>query len=168
MSGTVIVGIGNILLGDDGVGIHVLRRLQSLKLPADVTCVESGTGTLQALEPMLAADHVVIIDAAMDGSPAGTIRRLAGRDLLPRSHGLTVHDLGLLELLATCRLQGCFPRITVFAISIDEAANFTNQLSPQIRNAVPQVIDRVLHELLGIPKRAVDSQHPRDDQPSTC
>lgn len=147
MSETLIVGVGNILLGDDGVGVHVLRHLQTLPLPHSVTCLDAGTGTLQALEPMLAANHVVLIDAAMDGSPPGTIRRLDGRDLLPHSNGLTVHDLGLLELLATCRIQGRSPRITIFAVSIDRPGRFSEHLSTALSHAVPAIVDCVLQEL---------------------
>lgn len=147
MGGVLVVGVGNSLLGDEGVGIHAVRLVQSFAPPREVTCLEAGTGTLDALEPMLAADEVMIIDAAVDGSRPGTIHRLDAADLLPSRHGLTAHDLGLLELLATCRMEQRTPKITVFSISIAYSPTLSNELSPAIEDAATKVVECIVGEL---------------------
>ena len=72
----MVLGIGNILLGDEGVGVHTVRELDELDLPDNVTCLDGGTGGLNLLEPMQNADHVIIIDATIDDAPIGQLRRL--------------------------------------------------------------------------------------------
>jgi hydrogenase maturation protease len=71
---TLILGIGNVLMGDEGVGVHVVRYLENRGVPDGAALLDGGTGSLTLLEPMQSAGRIVLIDATVDGSPPGTVR----------------------------------------------------------------------------------------------
>jgi hydrogenase maturation protease len=70
-----VLGLGNILMGDEGIGVHVVRALEQHTLPAGVECLDGGTGGFVLLEPLESADRIVLVDAAADGNPIGTVTR---------------------------------------------------------------------------------------------
>lgn len=108
----LILGIGNILMGDEGVGAHVAQQLQDLPLPPGVTCEDGGTGSLSLLEPMQQARRVVLVDATVDGAPPGTVVRLQPRFSSDYPRTLTAHDIGLKDLLDALYLLGEPPEVT--------------------------------------------------------
>ena len=70
---TLVLGLGNVLMGDEGVGVHVVRALEKHTLPDNVECLDGGTGGFILLEPLENAGRVILIDAAADGNPLGTV-----------------------------------------------------------------------------------------------
>ena len=81
---TLVLGLGNVIMGDEGVGVHVVRALEKQTLPANVECLDGGTGGFILLEPLQAADHIVLIDATDDGN-ARRARLRAPRHAFPRT-----------------------------------------------------------------------------------
>src|SRR5208283_1609843 len=76
---TLVLGLGNVIMGDEGVGVHVVRALEKHTLPAGVECLDGGTGGFILLEPLENAGRIVLIDAAADGNPPGTVTRTTPR-----------------------------------------------------------------------------------------
>jgi hydrogenase maturation protease len=76
---TLVLGLGNVLMGDEGIGVYVVRELEKLPLPPDVECLDGGTGGFTLLEPLESADRIILIDAANDGNPIGTVTRTTPR-----------------------------------------------------------------------------------------
>jgi hydrogenase maturation protease len=146
-SGVLVLGIGNLLMGDEGVGVHVVRRLENLDLPQGVECLDGGTGSFTLLGPMQSAEKVVIIDATIDGAPAGTVRRLRPRFSKDYPRTLTAHDIGLKDLLDAFYLLGGGPDVTLFAISIDPLQGIRTGLSDGMSARVPSIAREVLGEL---------------------
>lgn len=146
---TLILGIGNLLLGDEGVGVHVARHiLEGDPLPAGVECMDGGTGSLVLLEPMQAAGRMILIDATADGLPPGSIQRLVPRFSSEYPPSLAAHDIGLRDLLDSFYLTGnSVPQVVLFAISIALPQDMTTDLSPAVAAAVPEVVRRVRAEL---------------------
>ena len=108
----VILGIGNTLLADEGVGVHVLRRLRDI-LPScsDIELVDGGTLSFNLLPAIEATGSLIVIDAANLGQSPGSVRCLTGEDF-DRYLGLsrhTAHEIGLRELLDMARLSGHLP-----------------------------------------------------------
>ena len=66
-----MLGLGNVIMGDEGVGVHVVRALEKQALPDGVECLDGGTGGFILLEPLQNADRIILIDAAADGNPPG-------------------------------------------------------------------------------------------------
>jgi len=143
----LLLGIGNVLMGDEGVGVRVVEKLASMPLPDDVQCLDGGTGSFLLLEPMQSASRVILIDATIDGNPAGTVTRLNPRFSSDYPATLTAHDIGLKDLLDAAYLTGGPLQVTLFAISIDPPQAVGMQLSPSVAARVPEVVGEVMKEL---------------------
>lgn len=147
--GTLVLGIGNVLMGDEGVGVEVVRRLEALPLPEGVECLDGGTGSFTLLGPMGSAGRIVLVDAAADDAAPGTVRRLTPRFSRDYPPSLTAHDIGLKDLLDAFHLLGDPPEIVLLAVSIRPPAEPGLGLSAPVATAVPQVVRMVLRELSG-------------------
>ena len=146
---TRILGIGNLLLGDEGVGVHVVRHLlEQGHLPEGVDCLDGGTGSLVLLEPLQTADRIILVDATMDGNPPGTLRRLVPKFSSDFPPSLAAHDIGLRDLLDSFYLLGDEPPdVILFTISIAEIQNMVTELSPEAAAAVPLVASMIIEEI---------------------
>jgi hydrogenase maturation protease len=136
----LVLGVGNLLLGDEGVGIHVVRRLQSETLDENVTVIDGGTGGYSLLEYFQDADLAVVVDAALDGNPPGTITRISPRFARSYPPTLVSHDVGLKDTLAALEMLGQKPEIMLFAISIESPGQPTLDLTPAVERAVPRAV----------------------------
>jgi len=144
----LVLGIGNVLMGDEGVGVEVVKRISQMLLPDNVQCLDGGTGSFLLLEPMQRADRVILIDATIDGNPAGTMTRLTPRFSSDYPKTLTAHDIGLKDLLDAAYLTGAPLDVTLFAISIDPPRSVGMEVSPAIAARVPGITREVAHEAL--------------------
>jgi hydrogenase maturation protease len=144
---TLILGIGNTLMGDEGIGVRVVEQLSALPLPEGVSCLDGGTGSFLLLEPMQKAGRVILIDATVDGSPAGTVSYLRPRFAKDYPRTLTAHDIGLKDLLDAFYLMGDEVDVRLFAVSIDPLGEMCLDLSPVMQGAIPVVVSRVLEEV---------------------
>jgi hydrogenase maturation protease len=129
---TLVLGLGNTLMGDEGVGVHVVRDLENRVLPAGVGCLDGGTGGFVLLEPLQNADRIVMIDAAADGNPVGTITRITPRFSSEYPPTLTAHDVGVKDLLDIFYILGGDCEVVLFAITIDPHQPITLSMSPRI------------------------------------
>ena len=143
---TLVLGIGNILMGDEGIGVHVVNEVASRPLPEHVECLDGGTGSFNLLDPMQSAERVVLIDATVDGSTAGTVSLLRPRYSKDYPRTLTAHDIGLKDLIDAFYLMGDEPDVTLFAVSIDNYQEMTMDLSDAVRAAISKVADLVVEE----------------------
>ena len=144
---TLVLGLGNTLMGDEGVGVHVLRELEKRALPAGVECLDGGTGGFVLLEPLQSADRIVMIDAAADGNPIGTITRTTPRFSSEYPPTLTAHDVGVKDLLDIFYTLGGNCEVILFAITIDPHQMITLSMSPVIESAAHDAVDRIVAEL---------------------
>ena len=147
----LLLGIGNLLMGDEGVGVHVVRHLEGLPLPEGCACLDGGTGSLQLLDPLEQAERVILVDATVDGAPVGTLRRLRPRFSTDYPRTLTAHDIGLKDLLDVFYLLGAEPDVTLFAVSIAPLQEMGLELSEELRPRVPEIAQRVLAEVTKTP-----------------
>lgn len=143
----LILGIGNVLMGDEGVGVSVVNELEKTALPENVEILDGGTGSFLLLEPMQSAEKVILIDATINGEKTGTVRRLRPRYAKDYPRTLTAHDIGLKDLLDTFYLLGDSPDVTLYAVSIKDLQDMTTELSPELLLIVPQIARMVLEEV---------------------
>ena len=144
MTRPLVLGLGNDLIADDGVGIHTARGLKS-RLAHDADIIESSLSGLALLDLLIGYRRVVIIDAMFTGHQApGTIVRLIPADL-PRVIAPTPHFAGLPELFGLARrLDLDFPGETViFAMEVEDPLTIGGSLSPAVRHSLPDLIDQV-------------------------
>jgi len=142
-----VLGLGNVLMGDEGIGVYAVRAVEQHPLPAGVECLDGGTGGFTLLEPLEDADRIIIIDASDDGNPIGTVTRTTpqfSRDYPPT---LTAHDVGMKDLLDMFYIQGGTHEIILYAITIDPKQPIRMSLSEGGEKAVAEAVDRILAEL---------------------
>jgi hydrogenase maturation protease len=146
---TVIVGVGNVLLKDEGVGVHVARALQQMSLASpegEVEVVDGGTSP-DAFDSAEGADKLIIVDAACGGGEPGAVYRFAPDWLSQEPKLLTsLHDLGLLDSLRMMESVGNPPRDTVI-IGVEPAeVDWGLELTPIVRGKLPDVVRLVVEE----------------------
>jgi len=134
-------------MGDEGVGVHAARRLEKEPLPNDVSVLDGGTGGLHLLEPLQAAEAVVLIDATADGAPPGTVRRLRPRFSSDYPRTLTAHDIGLKDLLDAMHILGDAPEVTLYAVSIELPEGVGTEMSPAVEASLPGLVEQVMAEV---------------------
>ena len=139
----LVLGIGNYLLGDEGIGVHAARALAAEALPPGVSVVDGGTGGFHLLEYLPKYPVVVLIDATMDGAAPGTVRVTRPRFASDFPRALSAHDIGLRDLIESTVLTGKLPATHLVTVSIGELNDMTTELSPSVTAAIPGVISSV-------------------------
>ncbi len=151
---TLVLGLGNVLMGDEGVGVHVVRALEKRALPAGVECLDGGTGGFILLEPLQNADRILLIDAAADGNPVGTVTRTEPRFSSDYPPTLTAHDIGVKDLLDAFYIQGGTREVVLYAITIDPKQPIAMELSETGAKAAGEAEERILAELCAAAQQA--------------
>jgi len=142
-SSILVLGIGNYLLGDEGIGVHAARALSAEDFPPRVKILDGGTGGFHLLEYLQQYPVVVLIDATMDGAAPGTVSVTRPRFASDFPRALSAHDIGLRDLIESTVLTGKLPETHLVTISIGELNEMTTELSPNVRAAIPQVVSSV-------------------------
>ncbi len=135
----LVLGIGNVLMGDEGVGVHVLRQLEQEPCAAGVRLLDGGTGGVSLLTEFDGVQSIILIDATRDGRPAGTITYLHPDRVVDLPRGLGAHDFGLKDLFAAAALIGQLPGLHLYTISVETIRPMCTELSPAVAAAVPVV-----------------------------
>ena len=146
---TLVVGLGNPLMADDGVGLAALARLrEEYQVPPSVALTDGGTWGMMLLPAIEEADELLLLDAVRTASPPGTLRQL-GRDQLPLyfSHKISPHQIDLREVLAVAELRGNLPaRLMVIGVE-PELVDMRDSLSPCVEERVGDVVEAAVRQL---------------------
>lgn len=138
----LILGIGNILLNDEGVGIHVVATLEKEGyLGADL--MDGGTGGFHLLSFIQSYKTVIIIDASLDQFAAGHVRVLYPKYAKDFPVQLSAHEVGLKDLLDAAFLLGNMPKIHLIAISIKDFQDMGMELTQEVEAAIPEAVKTV-------------------------
>jgi hydrogenase maturation protease len=143
----VVIGVGNLLLRDEGIGIHVVQALQEMALPTDVQLIDGGTSP-DLIAYTRAGDKMVIVDAARSGGAPGTVYRFLPADFAAERNVLaSAHEIGVVENLTLMSLSGNQPRETII-IGVEPAEiDWGTELSPVLQSKLPDIIKAVLNEI---------------------
>ena len=147
----LILGIGNYLMGDEGIGVHLAERLALEKLPEGVDVVDGGTGGFHLLEYFESYPNVILVDATLDTNPVGTIRKIKPKFAMDFPQAMSTHDIGMKDLVNALQILGTMPVIDLFVVSIESIQQQGITLTPEIEAIVPLLKDKVkelMHELL--------------------
>lgn len=156
---TLIVGLGNPILTDDGVGVKVAYQVEDALTEAhreNVTVTEASVGGLRLMELMVGYDRVIIIDALYrpngNGQKPGTISRMGMQDLKdisPTQHSASAHDTTLNTALDMADRMGLpLPKeVLIFAVEVEEIFVFSDEPTPAVAAAIPKVTQMVLDEI---------------------
>ncbi|MBI5062117.1 MAG: hydrogenase maturation protease [Desulfatitalea sp.] len=140
MKPTLIMGIGNLLQTDDGLGVHAVKALAERPLPADVVVLDVGTAFLEALPFLEQAERVLIIDAVQADAEPGTLHTLPVEKLAPRFMD-SLHNFDIFGMLAMANNQR---PVEVWVLGLEpERFGWGLELSPKVSRALPALLDAV-------------------------
>jgi len=145
----LILGLGNPLLGDEGIGVRVVEELKRLELPEGVTAIEGGTAGLGLIGLMEGFQRVIIVDAADMGHPPGRVVRFTPLEAQFRTAAapLSLHQIGLGEVLALAEALEVAPAEPIIIGIQPSRVEEGTGLSPEVQGAIPQIIRIILDEL---------------------
>ena len=149
-SKTLILGIGNYLMGDEGVGVHTALQLQEMDLPNYVEVVDGGTGGFHLLEYFENHEHVILIDATLGGERPGQIRLIKPRFAKDFPRAMSTHDIGLKDMVSALQWMEKMPDIRLFVVSIESIQQQGIEMTPEVKAVIPDLMHRVLqlaHEI---------------------
>jgi hydrogenase maturation protease len=143
------LGVGNLLFSDEGLGIHVIERLQAeFVFPEHVSLVDGGTLGLSLLGVVTTADDLIIVDAIRNGGDPGTLYRMEGDDVPYRVMAKnSLHQVDLLETITLCRVLDRFPEMVIIGVEPVDIESMGIELTPLVASKVEPIIEMVLKEL---------------------
>lgn len=145
----LVLGVGNVLLSDDGVGVHAIRRLEEVvRLPEEVQVLDGGTKGLDLLQYLEGVSHLLIVDAVEVDEPPGTLRRLAGEEVPAYlSLKMSPHEIGLPDMLFAAQLRELYPDEVVIWGVQPATTEVGLELSPPVASILDALVEAVVKEL---------------------
>lgn len=142
----LIMGVGNYLMGDEGIGVHLIQELSKKNLPEYIDVLDGGTGGFLLLSCFEVYPTIIFVDATMDGKPAGTISLIRPKFASDFPSALSVHDVGLKDMIEAVYLMEEVPDIHLFTVSIEEINPMTIELNQKVRESIPVLINKILEQ----------------------
>ncbi len=152
MQRILIMGIGNVLMQDDGVGVHVIRQLEGMDLPPQVELVDGGTHSYDLLDYFSQADICIVVDAMHAGGRPGTVYRgpLEEMGMNPDPNIQSLHEMSFSEAMYMLQLEGFQPRVLVYGVephTVDLGLELTPVVAEQV-NLIADMIRKDIEEIL--------------------
>ncbi len=140
----LVMGVGNYLMGDEGIGVQVIQAMEKMKLPEYIDILDGGTGGFLLLSCFEVYPTIVFVDATMDGKPAGTVSLIRPKFASDFPSALSVHDVGLKDMIEAVYLMNHVPDIHLFTVSIKQLNPMTIELSSKVNNSIPELVNKIL------------------------
>lgn len=150
MSKTLVLGVGNLLLSDDGLGVHAVRRLESrTDLPPEVLLVDGGTCGLELLQYFEGVERLIIIDAVKNHAQPGTLHTLTGNQIpVYLSRKISPHEVALPDLLFAAQIRDLSPS-EIIVIGIEpESLDLGMELTGVVNNHLDALVEQVVQNLV--------------------
>jgi hydrogenase maturation protease len=146
--GLLILGLGNVLCEDDGLGVAAVRRLEErYEFPEGVSVLDGGTLGLSLLPYIEDSERVILVDAIRDDAPAGSFVRLTGDEVAPAvADRLSVHQVGVVDLLDAARLRDRLPAELILLGLVPQSLGLSIDISPVLASRLDDLVDRVAEE----------------------
>ncbi len=142
----LVLGIGNILHMDEGVGVHVINHIQESveALPENVEFFDGGTFGYDLLPMMSGRRKIIIVDALKTDDDPGSIYRFSAVHLVDRNYVYSLHDLGVKKLIDMLKLMGEDPEIEIIGIVPQDITTLDIGMSDSVRESIPKAVEQIL------------------------
>lgn len=162
----LILGVGNLLLKDDGFGVHLINDLKTEEFPDNVTLLEAGTVSHQLIPLLHEIDHLIVIDAVEAGDTPGSIFRFTPDDMQFSSERMvSLHQISLIDVLRMTELTGRKPSTVIIGVQPKDVASWSLEMSDELKAVVPKVKALIADELRRIQRAQV--ARSQDAEPTT-
>ncbi|MBI5904717.1 MAG: HyaD/HybD family hydrogenase maturation endopeptidase [Deltaproteobacteria bacterium] len=143
-----VIGVGNILLRDEGIGVHVVRELSARGEPPGAEYVDGGVAGATLLNLIEGEERVVLVDAVGAPLPPGTVVRLRPDDLAGSgAPSWSLHDLNLADTLGMMRLRGTLPDVLILGVVPADIATYSLELSPAVSDRFGEIVEKIRGEI---------------------
>jgi len=144
----MVMGIGNVLMQDDGVGVHVIRKLEELDLPPHVELVDAGTHSYDLLDYLYKADVCIVVDAMHAGGKPGTVYRAPLEELgmEPNPNIQSLHEISFAEAIYMLKLEGYNPQVLIYGVE-PQTVDLGLELTPVVAEQVPFILERIQQDI---------------------
>ena len=144
----LILGVGNLLLGDDGFGVHVINALKDIPFPPNVHLLEAGTVSHRLIPLFREIEHLIVIDVVEAGDIPGSIFRFSPDDMqFPTEQKASLHQISLIDVLRMAELTGGKPKTVILAVQPKDVSSWSLELSDELEAIIPKVKELVVEEL---------------------
>jgi len=144
----LILGVGNLLLKDDGFGVHLVNALKENDLPENVTVLEAGTVSHQLIPLLHEVDHLIVIDVVEAGDTPGSLFRFSPEDMkFKAEQQVSLHQISLIDVLHMAELTGRKPKTVIIGVQPKDTTTWGLELSDELRAVIPRVKELIFEEL---------------------
>ncbi|MCB0639478.1 MAG: hydrogenase maturation protease [Lewinella sp.] len=147
----LLMGVGSLLMGDEGVGVHFARHVaRDGRFTSQLDVVDGGTGGFYLWEYFEKYPTVILIDATLDERPPGSVRRLRPRFASDFPRSMSTHDIGLRDVVESLQLMGRMPELHLLAVSIEDLQLMQDELTPPVAASFPALeehLREILHDI---------------------
>ncbi|HHL2499792.1 TPA: HyaD/HybD family hydrogenase maturation endopeptidase [Yersinia enterocolitica] len=161
--GILVLGIGNLLLSDEAVGVRIVEALeQRFHIPPELDVLDGGTAGLELMEAMANREHLIVADAVLTGQPPGSVAVLRDKEIPAMfSRKVSPHQLGLCDVLMALQLTDEFPRQLTLVGVVPESLAPNIGLTPTVTRAIEPALEQILAALhaSGITLKAREESH---------
>lgn len=148
---TLVLGLGNVLLNDEGIGVRVVEEMAKIQLPDNVDTLDGGTGGFVLLSLFQDYSTIIIIDATLNEEEPGTIKVLEPKYSSDFPRSLSTHELGMKDMIESAMLLGKVPKLYLVAITISPQQDMDMKVTPSLTNKIPSIIEVIKKILITIP-----------------
>jgi len=141
----LVLGIGNILHMDEGIGVHVINHITESgeSFPENVEFFDGGTFGLDLLPLMSGRKKIIIVDALKTDDEPGSIYRFSAEHLVDRNYVYSLHDLGVKKLVDMLKLMGEDPEVEIIGIVPADYTSFAIGISDSVRESIPRAVEQI-------------------------
>jgi hydrogenase maturation protease len=139
----LILCVGNYLMGDEGIGVHLARQLADELNDEQIDVVDGGTGGFQLMDYMESYPSVILVDATLDQREPGTIRLIQPKFSADFPKAMSTHEIGLKDVVESLILLDKLPQMYLFVVSINKVQPLSIELSPEIQAVIPELKKQV-------------------------
>jgi len=152
MKKLLVLGVGNILMMDEGIGVHAVHELLKEEWQEEIDLIDGGTFTQDICYLFVEYEKILVLDIVMGGKTAGTIYRLTENDLRQnRKQTLSLHDIDLLDSISMARMAGKIPELHVLGIE-PESIDWSMELTPTLTRLFPHYVELARQEIKSLLK----------------
>jgi hydrogenase maturation protease len=155
----LVLGVGNLLLGDDGIGVHLINEFRNTPFPENIKLMDAGTVSHQLICEFHETDYLIVVDAVEAGDTPGSIYRFSPDDInFSSGQKLSLHQMNLVDILQMAEMTGAKPETIVIGVQPKDTSSWSLELSDEVKAVVPKVKDLVIEELKKIMQSAKKSR----------
>jgi hydrogenase maturation protease len=144
----LVLGVGNLLLKDDGFGVHLINELRDTPLPENIQLIDAGTVSHQLLSLFHETDYLILVDAVDANDVPGSIYRFSPDDLnFSSGYKMSLHEMNLIDILQMAEMTGAKPETVIIGVQPKDASSWSLELSDEVKAVIPKVKALVIEEL---------------------